>query len=958
MINTLNLDDRVYDEIREDAIKNIVKHCPSWTNHNASDPGIALVELFSSMTEMLLYRFNRVPDKNYMAFLDMLGINANFVSPAVSRVQFNLVENFEQHQDKKSTKHVIPQTQFITKDKEVEERPLMFETVEDLYISNLKLKKILSKSYNEQKEKYQVNLHQSDISFTPFQDNDNIEESIIYLADEKFKTLALENVVTVIFSIDIKQSKQLTDSWFKEMKWEYFNGEIWKKLKTMETSLQIKEKYKASSNAEHFFVTFQGDHLDFQNSIKKELSEDKAYYIRGRIDVEAHQWLKDEEIQIYEIHKEVATSSEGVKPNKILYNNAPLDLNNRFYPLGEEPKEHDIFLLEDEAFSKIGQELTLRFQREGSSNQLLRVDWEYPISKNEWHTLNTELNNIDNLQTSGTIQFKVPQNLHKTIVNGEPCYAIRARVTKEDYTQERQKKEDTYYQALRNQDTNGSTPIKENLNLPYYNSIKISYREPKQIIENCYVYNNGNFIRKIEFNNEHRDNVKKSFLSEKLENDTSLYFGFDAYLQNDYLDLFFEIEKRALTKEIIPIKWEIYANNSWKILKVIKDESNHLSRSGDIRFKIEQDTKNEHLFELAGMWIRANFSKEKSTFSFPYTINSILQNSTIVYQQETLRNEFIGISIGIPNMKFKLNHKNIVYPPTLLVEDVEYKPIKRKKRFIDHSSEEKVYRFNSLNGEIVFGDNQYASIPNPKEDIYATQYAISYGENGNIGKEELKLRTTIQSMGSATNVTPATGGSNAEDLEDLIHRAPEMLRVKNRVVTAKDYESASVDFSPYILKAKAISKKDSDIDIFVVTKDILENKSMKEEILLQELEERLKQMSLVTVIPKVILPQIVEINIKVELVSTMDTKRVDDKFKSKLERKARDYFDVTQNFPMGKLVISEADLYKILHQDSFGYYYKNIKIWKDTEHEPSQSNQLEINRDDKIIKLNIFEIED
>ena len=185
-----------------------------------------------------------------------------------------------------------------------------------------------------------------------------------------------------------------------------------------------------------------------------------------------------------------------------------------------------------------------------------------------------------------------------------------------------------------------------------------------------------------------------------------------------------------------------------------------------------------------------------------------------------------------------------------------------------------------------------------------------------------------------------------------------MLRVKNRVVTAKDYESASVDFSPYILKAKAISKKESDIDIFVVTKDILEKQSLKEEIVLQELEERLKEMSLVTVIPKIILPKIIEINIKVKLVSTIDTKRVDDIFKSKLEKRARNYFDVTQKFPMGKLVISEADLYKILHQESFGYYYKDIKIWENTEHEPSQSNQLEIDADDKIIKLNIFEIED
>jgi hypothetical protein len=48
MLPLPELDDRSYDEIREEAIRNIVRHCPDWTNHNASDPGITLIELFSS----------------------------------------------------------------------------------------------------------------------------------------------------------------------------------------------------------------------------------------------------------------------------------------------------------------------------------------------------------------------------------------------------------------------------------------------------------------------------------------------------------------------------------------------------------------------------------------------------------------------------------------------------------------------------------------------------------------------------------------------------------------------------------------------------------------------------------------------------------------------------------------------------------------------------------------------
>ena len=46
---------------------------PEWTEHNVSDPGITLIELFAWMTDMLIYRLNRVPDKLHVALLELLG---------------------------------------------------------------------------------------------------------------------------------------------------------------------------------------------------------------------------------------------------------------------------------------------------------------------------------------------------------------------------------------------------------------------------------------------------------------------------------------------------------------------------------------------------------------------------------------------------------------------------------------------------------------------------------------------------------------------------------------------------------------------------------------------------------------------------------------------------------------------------------------------------------------------
>ena len=67
-----NLDDLTYEELVEEAISLIPSLTPEWTDHNPSDPGIALIELFAWLTEMTLYRVNRIPDANYYTFLKLL----------------------------------------------------------------------------------------------------------------------------------------------------------------------------------------------------------------------------------------------------------------------------------------------------------------------------------------------------------------------------------------------------------------------------------------------------------------------------------------------------------------------------------------------------------------------------------------------------------------------------------------------------------------------------------------------------------------------------------------------------------------------------------------------------------------------------------------------------------------------------------------------------------------------
>ena len=70
-----NLDDRRYADLVEESRALIPTYAPEWTDHNEVDPGITLIELFAYLSEMLLYRLNRVTDDNRYAFLKLLNPN-------------------------------------------------------------------------------------------------------------------------------------------------------------------------------------------------------------------------------------------------------------------------------------------------------------------------------------------------------------------------------------------------------------------------------------------------------------------------------------------------------------------------------------------------------------------------------------------------------------------------------------------------------------------------------------------------------------------------------------------------------------------------------------------------------------------------------------------------------------------------------------------------------------------
>ncbi|MGY1640653.1 putative baseplate assembly protein [Geodermatophilus sp. SYSU D00703] len=122
-----DLDDRSFQDLVDDAKRLVQQRCPTWTDHNVSDPGVTLIEAFAQMVDQLIYRLNRVPDRHYLKFLELLGVELRPPSAARGEVTFWLSAAQPQ------AVLVRAETEVATPRTDVAD-PVLFSTTEDLHI--------------------------------------------------------------------------------------------------------------------------------------------------------------------------------------------------------------------------------------------------------------------------------------------------------------------------------------------------------------------------------------------------------------------------------------------------------------------------------------------------------------------------------------------------------------------------------------------------------------------------------------------------------------------------------------------------------------------------------------------------------------------------------------------------------------------------------------------------------
>ena len=138
-----------------------------------SDPGVTLIELFAWMTDLTLYRLNRVPEKNYLRFMDMLGVSLKEAVPANTDVSFRLAAP-------QASPLIIPKGTEVTTVRTSNQEAVGFATDKELVIQPPQLTSLLYSADFTVFVDHSNLLEDTTASSSPFQDQPIAGEALYF----------------------------------------------------------------------------------------------------------------------------------------------------------------------------------------------------------------------------------------------------------------------------------------------------------------------------------------------------------------------------------------------------------------------------------------------------------------------------------------------------------------------------------------------------------------------------------------------------------------------------------------------------------------------------------------------------------------------------------------------------------------------------------------------------------
>ena len=255
------------------------------------------------------------------------------------------------------------------------------------------------------------------------------------------------------------------------------------------------------------------------------------------------------------------------------------------------------------------------------------------------------------------------------------------------------------------------------------------------------------------------------------------------------------------------LSWEYDAPDGARPLGA-RDETQGLSMSGLVSFAAPRDLTERSRFGRSRYWLRLRW--QRGTFPLPPRLRRVSLNTMWATQAVTVHDEILGSGNGNPGQVFTTAQAPVLPGQQLVVResgqpDEVWALWDAQPDLYDSGPQDRHYILDPLTGEIRFGDGSSGRIPPPGQNNVRITYQTGGGEQGNRDAETIiELKSAVPYIDGVTNHEPATGGAASEPVDRAAGRGTRALRHRDRAVTAADLEDLATAASPAVARAAAV----------------------------------------------------------------------------------------------------------------------------------------------------------
>ena len=315
----------------------------------------------------------------------------------------------------------------------------------------------------------------------------------------------------------------------------------------------------------------------------------------------------------------------------------------------------------------------------------------------------------------------------------------------------------------------------------------------------------------------------------------ALYLGFANSLAGNLIRLdvnVLGVDAPGIDPRRPPRVWQSWDGADWREARILSDTSEGFNSSGEVTLLLARRHEPLAIGAVRGHWLRCKLvdtAPGQPAYHVSPQVESVvatgLGGAVAAHHAEPAPEELLGVSTGRPGQVFQVRRAPVLARrggETVRVVPPRREPSREPESsiwievadFADAQPDDKVFTWSGATGEIRFGPaltgrdgrvRQYGAVPAEDAQVYVTGYRYGGGRRGNVGAGKLSiLLTAIPSVDSVRNLDPATGGVDAESVENAKVRGPLYLRGGHRAVTASDFERLTKEAAPGVARARCL----------------------------------------------------------------------------------------------------------------------------------------------------------